>query len=163
MVALWVAVALCPVASAQRQFEVAWEALPSTLGDRVVSTVLVDGTELKGRVLGVSPTELRFQVNRTSKPVFYPKGEVTIPRDQLGAFGYYERRGSLWRKVGTAGGAGGGFLVGLPILLIANNEGGQNNLTVGIAAAATGAGAGLGFLLGREADTKRIVVVIADD
>ena len=160
--AILTATILSPGAPAQQRIEVQWAELAYVLEGRVVSTVLVDGTVLKGRILDVSPTELRYEVKKTSNRKLYPKGEGSVPRGQLRVLSYTEKHGN-WRAIGTAIGVGGGALAGTPIWATAANEGGQNELTGSITAAVIGLGAAAGFAAGLNADTHKTIVVVAKD
>ena len=86
--------------------------------------------------------------------------EVSIPKDQLTVLSYTERRGK-WRAIGTPIGLAGGAVPAALVLAIAENEGGQNEATGGIAAAAIGGGTAVGYLAGHIADTHTTTVVIA--
>ncbi len=161
--ALLSAALLSPAARAQTKMEVPWLGLAQGLDGRVVNTVLLDGTALRGRVLDVSENELRFQVKTTSKPVVYPKGEIVLPKGQVKVFSYTYRNGSRGRKLGAvAGGAIGAF----PTLLVAgivNNEGGNIPGNVaGVLAGIAGAGVALGYGFGHAADTKTMTVFVAE-
>ncbi|MDA0206174.1 MAG: hypothetical protein O3A53_11780 [Acidobacteria bacterium] len=115
--ALLSAALLSPAARAQTKMEVPWMGLAQALDGRVVNTVLLDGTVLRGRVLDVSYDELRFQVKRTSKPVVYPKGEIAIPKGQVRVFSYTFRNGTRGRKLGAVI---GGAVGAVPTLLVAS-------------------------------------------
>ena len=160
--AILIATILSPSTQAADQIEVQWAELPHVLEGRVVSTVLVDGTVLRGRILDVSPTELRFEVKKTSNRDLYPKGEGPVPREQLRVLSYTEKHGN-WRAIGTAIGVGGGALASMPVWAPAANEGGQNELTGSITAAVIGIGAAAGYAAGLNADTHKTIVVVAKD
>lgn len=158
--AILAATILSPNASAQEQVKVPWAELPYVLEGRVVSTVLVDGTTLRGRVRDVSSTELRFDVKKTSNRDLYPKGESHVPREQLRVFSYTEKKGN-WRAIGAAIGAAGGVAAGTIPVQIAYNEHGSARAA---GYAFFGAlGAGLGYLGGHIADTHTTTVVVAND
>ncbi len=160
--AILTATILSPAASAQDQIEVQWAELAYVLEGRVVSTVLVDGTVLRGQILDVSSTELRFEVKKTSNRDLYPKGEGSVPRGQLRVLSYTEKYGN-WRAIGTAIGVGGGALASMPVWAPAANEGGLNELTGSITGALIGLGAAAGYGLGHVADTHTTTVIVAKD
>ena len=158
--AIMAAAILSPSALAQNQIEVEWAQLASALEGRVVSTVLVDGPVLRGRVLDVSPTGLRFEVKKTSNRAEYPKGEGTVPREQLSAFSYTERRG-YWRGAGAAIGVAGAAAAISPLVAISRNEGRDDE---GLAFAVLGAiGGAIGYGIGHAADTHKTTVMVAKD
>lgn len=155
---------LCPSLAAQERVEVAWTDLPRTLNGRVVSTVLVNGTVLRGRVIEASADDLRFEVKETSNHEFYAKGERSIPRSQLSVLSYTERRGH-WRAIGTAiGGAAGVMPAWFVCNLYRCGENYQNSgVGVVLAAAMVGGGAALGYGIGHGADTRTVTVFVAKD
>ena len=68
------AAVLSPAARAQERIEVPWAELGPALAGHIVSTVLPDGTALRGHVLDVS-------------------GELSLARNQLKVFSYTQKRG----------------------------------------------------------------------
>lgn len=160
LAALLTSLTLIPTVSAADRVEAQWTDLPRLLQGHTVSTVLVDGTILRGQFLDASPTELRFQVKKSSNRAQYPKGENSLPRTQLSAFSYTERSGK-WRAIGTAIGATAGGLIASVPLRVGDNEGGASGLMVGIAATAIGTGTGLGYVGGHVADTHTTTIVVA--
>ena len=87
------AAVLSPAARAQERIEVPWAELGPALAGPIVSTVLPDGTVLRGHVLDVSADQLRFEANKTSNGALYPKGELSLARNQLKVFSYTQKRG----------------------------------------------------------------------
>ena len=75
------AAVLSPAARAQERIEVPWAELGPALAGPIVSTVLPDGTALRGHVLDVSAEQLRFE------------GELSLARNQLKVFSYTQKRG----------------------------------------------------------------------
>ena len=149
-----------PYAQAQDRIEVPWAELAGALEGRKVSTVLVDGTLLQGRLLGVSPTEARFNVSKTSNSDLYPRGERAIPKAQLTTLSYRQMGGPKWRPIGTAIGAASGALATLPYWVTASGEGGLKGQNAAITLGGIGAIAALGYLLGHEGDKRLITVVV---
>lgn len=141
------------------RLETRWEDLEQAVSGRDVSTVLVDQTELHGRVLSVSADGVRFDVKRTSNARAYPKGEATVPRQQLSVLSYVETEGK-WRGVGTAIGAGAGAAAGGMGAVRMKNEG-NSSAAATVAASAIGAGAAVGYFAGRGADRRTVTVVVA--
>lgn len=159
--ALLSAALLSPAAVAQTKMEVPWLGLAQARDGRVVNTVLVDGTVLRGRVLDVSEDELRFQVKSTSKPAEHPKGEIGVPKDQVQVFSYTYRDGARGRTLGALIGGAAGAVPALFVAKIAHNEGGNLKGNVaGALAGIAGAGIGLGYGLGHAADTKTMTVFV---
>jgi hypothetical protein len=138
--------------------------LGQALSGHTVSTALPDGTVLRGHVLDVSADQLRFDVNKTSNRALYPKGELSLAKNQLKVFSYTERRGH-WRAIGATIGAAAGVAATLPIWATANNEGGfdPGDLPGTITLAGVGGGAALGYGLGHAADTHEVMVIITKD
>ena len=91
--AILTAAILTPAARAQERIEVPWAELGPALAGHIVSTVLPDGTALRGHVLDVSAEQLRFEANKTSNGALYPKGELSLARNQLKVFSYTQKRG----------------------------------------------------------------------
>ena len=102
--AILTAAILTPAARAQERIEVPWTELGPALAGHIVSTVLPDGTVLRGHVLDVSADQLRFEANKTSNGALYPKGELSLARNQLKVFSYTQKRGR-GRAIGAAIGA----------------------------------------------------------
>ena len=102
--AILTAAILTPAARAQERIEVPWAELGPALAGHIVSTVLPDGTVLRGHVLDVSAEQLRFEANKTSNGALYPKGELSLARNQLKVFSYTQKRGR-GRAIGAAIGA----------------------------------------------------------
>lgn len=160
---LFSAALLSPIAHAQTKMEVPWLGLAQALDGHVVNTVLLDGTALRGRVLDVSENELRFQVKTTSKPVFYPKGEIAVPKGQVKVFSYTYRNGTRGRALGAVAGGAVGVIPTILVGAIAGNEGGNIPGNVaGVLAGIIGGGAALGYGLGYAADTKTMTVFVAE-
>ena len=111
---------------------------------------------LKGRVLDVSPTEARFEIKKTSNRDAYPKGEGSVPREQLRVLSYTELSGN-WRAIGTAIGAGATAVPGVMLAAQFRNEGAEG---VPLAAALIGVGVGLGYLGGHIADRHKHTVTL---
>jgi hypothetical protein len=158
--AILTAVLLTPAAEAQERIEVPWPELGQALAGHIVSTVLPDGTILRGRVLDVSAEQLRFDADKTSNPSLYPKGELSLAKSQLRVFSYTAKRG-YWRAAGAAIGAAGTVAAVAVPLTIAKNEGAEDT-ALGYALSG-GLGAGLGYLIGNAADKREITVVVAQD
>lgn len=156
---LLVAALLSPAARAQTKMEVPWLGLAQALDGRVVDTVLLDGTALRGRVVDVSENELRFQVKTTSKPSVYPKGEIAVPKGQVKVFSYKHRSGSRGRALGAVIGGAAGAVPALFLAKLASNEGANAG---GALAGIVGAGVAIGYGLGHAADTKTMTVFVAE-
>ena len=137
--------------------------LGQALDGRVVDTVLLDGTELRGRILAVSENELRFRAKATSKPAVYPKGEIVVPKRQVKVFSYAYCNGSRGRILGAAIGGAAGAVPTILAGTIANNEGGNlPGNVVGVLAGIVGAGVALGYGVGHAADTETMTVFAAE-
>ena len=106
--AMLIAAVLSPAARAQDRIEIPWPELGQALAGHSVSTVLPDGTVLRGRVLDVSADQLRFDANKTSNRTLHPKGELSLAKSQLTVFSYTQKRGH-WRAIGAAIGAAATF------------------------------------------------------
>ncbi len=154
-------------AFAQERIEVPWTELAPALAGKVVSTVLVDGTTLQGRVLDVLADELRFEATKTSNRDLHPKGNISLPRSQVSVFSYKERRG-YWRAAGTAIGVVAGASIGA--LYCAKSNGcirGFQSTSSGnlgtVAAVSIGGGGAAGYFAGRAADLHETMVVLAKE
>jgi hypothetical protein len=154
---------LSSAADAQTKTEVPWRGLAQALDGRVVNTVLLDGTALRGRILEVSENELRLRVKTTSKPSLYPKGEIVVPRGQTKVFSYTYRNGTRGRVLGSVAGGAAGTVPTILLGVISGNEGGNlPSNVVGVLAGIVGAGAALGYGLGHAVDTKTMTVYVAE-
>jgi hypothetical protein len=163
--ALMTAVMLSPAARAQKKIEVPWSELGQALGGHTVSTVLPDGTALRGRAIEVCDRELRFEVKKTSNRSGYPKGELSLAKSQLTVFSYTEKRGH-WRAAGTAIGAAGGLAGTSPLWgWVLENKPQRVDVDSGaifVAGVVAGAAA-LGYGIGNAADKHEVTVIIAGD
>lgn len=154
---------LSPAVRAQTKTEVPWLQPAQALDGRVVDTVLLDGTALRGRILDVGENELLFRVRTTSKPGVYPKGEIVVPKGQVKAFSYTYRDSRRGRTLGTAIGGAAGLAPAILAGAIANNEGGNiRGSVVGVLAGIAGVGVALGYGLGHAADTKTMTVFVSE-
>ncbi len=161
--AIMTAVILSPFARAQEKIEVPWVELGRAVDGQVVSTVLTDGTVLRGRVIDVSDSELRFDVKKSSNRSIYPKGEVSLAKSQLTVFSYTEKRG-YWRAAGTAIGAAGGLAGTSPLWgWVLENKPQRIDVDSGVVlvAGVVAGAAALGYGIGNAADKHEVTVVIA--
>ena len=159
--AILTAAILTPAARAQERIEVPWAELGPALAGHIVSTVLPDGTVLRGHVLDVSADQLRFEANKTSNGALYPKEELSLARNQLKVFSYTQKRGR-GRAIGAAIGAAAIVASFYIPIEINSNEAGDGNATAQHVAMG-GIGAGLGYLVGNQVDKRTITVIVAPD
>ena len=115
-----------------------------------VRLVLADATVIEGKQAVFTPEALSFKIVKTSNAVQHPKGQFTIPREQVKML-EIRKDGIKYRTIGllvpVAAGAAAGAAVGSD----------KTQLLSGVAGAAlflviAGVGGTAGFFIGRSAD-----------
>lgn len=150
---LWPAAAQ-PRGPARQQYR--WADLGARITGRKIAFVLPDGTQVKGKVLGVEEAGLRMKVNNTSDRQVQPKGEHLILAQSLSVIRVLEGT-KRWRIICTIAAPFVGVAVfgraagGLPD----SSESGGGALS----AVTMGSLAG-GYLLGRALDKKATEIEI---
>ncbi len=97
LLCLWAAL---PILGQER---IAWEQTPTVFAGRQVMVQLLDGNQVQGRWISVSPEGLQFDVEKTSKGARIGKGLQTIARDSIARVQVRKKRIG-GRVIGTLGG-----------------------------------------------------------
>lgn len=148
-----------PALGAQEErLQLEWGQLAEHIQGRKVMMMLRSGQELEGEVRSVESQSLRIQISKSSRS--YATGLHSIPRSEVSVLRYEERSGP-WRALGTGIGAGGGAAAGIPIYRYADNES-RPKAGAAIAAGLIAGGAALGYLIGRQADRRAVVISVID-
>jgi hypothetical protein len=137
-----------------------WSELAKQVQNRTVEIVLPDAATIRGNVTGVTPDSLDIDIRKTSDRRTHPKGRTSITRSSVKTLLFRETKGN-WRALGTAIGAGAGGAAGAVIAIRAHNEG-NTELAATSVAATVGAGAALGYFVGRSADRRTTIIRIID-
>ncbi len=119
----------------------------------------VQGVRLQGRVLAIEPDALVLEVRKSSDRAAYPRGRAAIPRALVREIHVRKWRGNTWRVAATTIGAVIGLAFGAPLPAVAVLEGAYWGPLI---AAIIAVPPTLGYLLGREADLRRMVITIED-
>ncbi len=152
-------VCLAPAAQEER-LDLRWNELAEHVHDHTVEIVLPDTASIRGKVTDVTSDAVEINITKTSDRRAHPKGHTSIPRTSVKTLLFRETKGK-WRALGTTIGAGAGGAAGAVIAIRANNEG-NTELAATSVAATVGAGAALGYFLGRSADRRTTVFRIID-
>ena len=120
--------------------------------------VLPDSTEIEGKQAIFAPEALTLKVVKTSNAAQHPKGQITIPREQVKSLDI-RKNGVKYRTIGTlapiAAGAGAG---------VAATRGQQDILATAVGAAVfliiAVVGGTAGFFIGRAADRSFHTVTV---
>ena len=125
--------------------------------DWTLRMVLPDATVIQGQRASFTPEALTLQVVKTSNAAQHPKGQITIPREQVKTLGI-RRNGIKFRTIGalapvTAGTAAGG--------LIASDKHLESAVAGAVVfLAVAGVGGTAGFFIGRAADRSFHAVIV---
>ena len=153
-----------PALAAKREsVEVEWNDLDQLISGRKVALCLPDSTDIEGKVLSVAPDGLVMQIRKTSDAQAHAKGQALIPRSSVTALQLKKTKGP-WRTICTTIGAGGGFLLGGFVSVFVAPE--RSSLTAGTKAAFVAVMGGLaivGYLVGRKADRKVIIIRVIQE
>ena len=145
--------------AADHRIQSAWPELASHVQGRKISTVLTDGTEVKGRVVSVTPEALLIAVSKTSQPARY-RGTSPVPRPLLSSL-RVSKQGWKWHAILPVAGA---IAIGFAGAVIGGridphgfifSDGAANGVLVGGIVGATG-----GYLAARHADRHTLLVDI---
>jgi hypothetical protein len=153
-----VAIVLAPAMIAATEVELRWDELSPMITGKEVALVLPNGAALRGEAVAVRDEGLVMVVKRTSDRRLQPKGQATIPREQVKLLELRRPRGAAGRIAMTIVGAFGGLTLGALLAYTATDGAAAAWATfVGIG---TG-GAVLGYYAGDEIDrrTTRIKIV----
>lgn len=142
----------------EERLQLKWDELGPVVQGHKILTILNDGSEVQGRVTAVESQAIQVEISKPSNG--YRRGLNSIPRSKISVLRMEVTSGS-WRALGTAIGGGAGAAAGVPLYMVFENEGNSGS-GAGFAAAFIGAGATVGYFLGREADRKALVIVIVD-
>jgi hypothetical protein len=142
----------------EEHVQMKWEELSAVLPGKTVSTVLRSGSAIEGKVLSVEQDALRIDISETSDG--YDKGPSSIRRFQISVL-RVESTSGPWRGIGAAIGGGAGAAGGAAAYSRFDNEN-ASGAGAGIAAGLIGGGAVLGYLLGRSADRKALIISVVD-
>jgi hypothetical protein len=111
--------------------------------------VLPDATVIQGKQANFTPEALTLQVVKTSNPAQHPKGQITIPREQVKTLDI-RKNGIKFRTIGAlvpvAAGAAAGASVASDKQLLSGAAGAVLFLFIAVA------GGTAGFFIGRAAD-----------
>ncbi len=111
--------------------------------------VLPDATSIQGQQAAFTPETLTLQIVKTSNPTQHPKGQITIPREQVKTL-EIRKNGIKFRMIGAlvpvAAGAAAGASVASDKKLLSGVAGAVAFLFVAVV------GGTVGFFLGRGAD-----------
>ena len=149
----------CPVLAKEKQISLKWNELANRVPGKKATVALTDGEILDGKVLTLSADSLTMNAGKTSSPQKYPKGMLTIARSSVSVVRLRETKG-MFRALGTASGALGGYLISIFPLSYYHNEGGSEAVITGIVAGLVGGGAAIGYAIGREMDHHVTVISV---
>ena len=151
-----------PALAAKREsIQVEWNELEQLISGRTVALHLPDGTDVAGKVRSVRADGLEMEIKKTSNAQAHAKGRGFIPRSGVSILELKKTQGP-WRVIGTAIGAGGGFLLGgLASVAVAPERNSLQADTKAVLAVVIGVITAVGYLLGRRVDRKvtRITIV----
>ncbi len=157
-VALVLALLLAADAHAIEKISLDWRDVGKAASGRKVVLVLSDQSQLAGKIVEVQSDRLVFDVRKTLPADLYKKGRTSLPRKDVSLI-RVSRRGFWWQLTG----AGAGFLLGgyagyqAGSRAFGDNSGGRGlSLAVVVMTGITLAG----FLLGRQADQKTILIQV---
>ncbi len=90
----------------QNRAELAWNELGDIIVEKTVSTVLPDGTRIRGEVLAVRPDALVMNVQKSSAGRVHPLGQAVISRVGLTELRVIRNKGPVKAAGGVLGAVG---------------------------------------------------------
>lgn len=142
-----------------RHYRLAWDDLAPLVTGAGIALELPDGTRLRGRVMSVEAESLTLDVTKTSNRSVYGKGRVSLPRSAVREMKITKWRGATGRVIGTTIGVVLGSVPGLGVAFGAILEGAYwGPVIAGIIALPPS----LGYLLGREADRRQMLITVEE-
>ena len=149
---------LAPATFAATEVELRWDELSPMITGKEVALVLPNGAAVRGEAIAVRTDGLVMVVKRTSDKKLQPKGQATIPREQVKLLDLRRPRSAAGRIALTIVGAFGGMTLGaLLAVTVIDNVAAAVVTYLGMAVG----GAVLGYYTGDEIDrrTTRIKIV----
>jgi len=133
-----------------------WAGLAVVVGQRV-RVLMPDGARLEGKATGLEVDALAVEVQKSSNRKAYPKGRFLASRATLRAVDVVQPSSKHWRILGTALGAGIGYVA----LRGAINAAKASNTGTATGLGALGVGLPVaGYLIGNAADRRIVTYVI---
>lgn len=144
-------------AVAAEKLRLTWDEAGRKISRKNVTLILPDGVEVSGKVVEFQPGGMSLDIRKTSNRSAHPKGRALIARQDISAV-QFSLHGFVWQLVGTGAGFVGGGYLGVEAAL--RTYGDENSAGLKVAVAVWAGITALGFLLGRVADHKTILIEI---
>lgn len=130
-----------------------WEQLPSSLTGQDVTVVQTDHKRIKGRLIRIEADRLVVESRGGERSVTRTNTE----RIETMKRGQHVRGRAIWTSVGAGVGI---VVIGVAATYKHNENGSNSDAIVGAAAGVAGVTTLAGYLIGRESDTDRNVIVL---